>query len=139
MNERERLLKTLQFKEVGRVPDYEFGYWSETIDKWHAEGLPLHLHSINDVEDYFMLEGWDTIDMLPVNTGLWPPPPSRRIREFEDKEVIDDGLGGVYISKKMDFNDPAVLEIPDCKQGRLGGDKALLRSGYSWENAVKLR
>ncbi|MEM2100324.1 MAG: uroporphyrinogen decarboxylase family protein [Thermoproteota archaeon] len=112
MNERERLLKTLQFKEVDRVPDYEFGYWSETIDRWHAEGLPLYLHSINDVEDYFMLEGWDTIDMLPVNTGLWPPPPSRKIKEFDDKEVIEDGLGGIYINKKWTSTIPQYLRYP---------------------------
>jgi uroporphyrinogen decarboxylase len=112
MNKRERLLRTLQFKEVDRVPDYEFGYWSETIDRWHAEGLPLHLHTIGDVEDFFMLEGWDTIDMLPVNTGLWPPPPARKIREFDDKEVIDDGLGGVYIRKKWTSTIPQYLRYP---------------------------
>ncbi|MCI4438606.1 hypothetical protein JHC27_01955 [archaeon] len=112
MNERERLLRTLQFKEVDRVPDYEFGYWDETIDRWHAEGLPLHLHSNNDVEDYFKLEGWDTIDMLPVRTGLWPSPPSRKIKEYEDKEVIDDGLGGVYIRKKWTSTIPLHLRWP---------------------------
>ncbi|MEM1557358.1 MAG: uroporphyrinogen decarboxylase family protein [Thermoproteota archaeon] len=112
MNRRERLLRTFQFKEVDRVPDYEFGYWVETIDRWHAEGLPLHLHNINEIEDYFMLEGWDTIDMLPINTGLWPQPPSRKIREYDDKEVIDDGLGGIYINKKWVSTIPQYLKYP---------------------------
>lgn len=112
MNKRERFLRTLQFKEVDRGPDFEFGYWSETIDRWHAEGLPLHLHNDRDVEDYFMLEGWDTLDMLPVNTGLFPSPPSRKIKEFEDKEVIDDGLGGIYIKKKWTSTIPQYLRYP---------------------------
>lgn len=112
MNKRERLLRTLQFEEVDRGPDFEFGYWSETIDRWHAEGLPLHLHNDRDVEDYFMLEGWDTLDMLPVNTGLFPSPPSRKIKEFEDKEVIDDGLGGIYIKKKWTSTIPQYLRYP---------------------------
>jgi len=112
MNHRERFLRVFEFKEVDRVPDYEFGYWDETIDRWHKEGLPQHLHTNQDVEKFFGLEGWDTIEFIPVRMGLWPPPPSKVIREYDDKEVVRDGLGGMYIRKKYTSSIPQYIKPP---------------------------
>ncbi len=112
MRHRERLERFFEFKEVDRVPDYEFGYWTETIDRWHSEGLPLQLHNQQDIEDYFGLEGWDTLRFLPVTTGLWPSPPSRATDDYGDKEVIRDGLGGVYLRTKWASNIPQQIRYP---------------------------
>ncbi len=116
MNQRERLLGVFHFKEVDRVPDYEFGYWAETIDRWHSEGLPMQLHDNQDVEEYFRLEGWDTLYFLPVVTGLWPPPPSKVVKEYDDKEVIRDGLGGIYIRPKWTSTIPQQIRYPIQKK-----------------------
>ena len=40
MTHRERLLRTLRHEAVDRVPDYEFGAWQQTVNRWHQEGLP---------------------------------------------------------------------------------------------------
>jgi len=112
LNRRERFLRTMQYKDVDRVPDFEFGYWRETIDRWHREGLPLHLNSNAEIEDYFQLEGWDNIEMLPVRTGLWPPPPQRRLQDLGDSVVIDDGLGGIYVAKKWKSTPPLYKRYP---------------------------
>lgn len=49
MNNRENALAVLRFEDYERVPLVHFGFWPETIEKWHKEG---HL---SDAE----VEGWD--------------------------------------------------------------------------------
>ncbi len=112
MNRRERFLRALQFKNVDRVPDYEFGYWTETIDRWHREGLPLEKRTDRDVELYLGLEGWDYIEMLPIRTGLWPPLPSRIIKEEKDRALVDDGMGGIYLTLKDRSTPPRYVRHP---------------------------
>ena len=112
LNHRERFHRTLQFKEVDRVPDYEFGYWKETIDRWHTEGLPLDKKTNRDVELYLGLEGWDCLEFLPIRMGLWPNPPSRIIKEEGDRAIVDDGLGGIYICTKSTSSIPQYIRHP---------------------------
>jgi len=98
MTHRERFLRVFDFKDVDRVPDYEFGFWGETIRRWHKEGLPPSLTSIVDVERYLGLEGFDCLEMIPVNTGLYPPPKQEIIGyEKDGRVVVKDDLGGVYV------------------------------------------
>jgi uroporphyrinogen decarboxylase len=40
MNDRERFLALMAFRPVDRVPNYELALWSQTYDRWLAEGLP---------------------------------------------------------------------------------------------------
>jgi len=112
LNHRERFLRTFEFKEVDRVPDYEFGYWTETIDRWHREGLPIDKKTDRDVELYLGLEGWDCIEMLPVRTGLWPTLPERIIKEDGDRAIIDDGMGGIYVRTKSTSSVPHYIRHP---------------------------
>ncbi len=39
MTHRERLLATLRFQPVDRVPDFELGPWEQTMARWRREGL----------------------------------------------------------------------------------------------------
>ena len=48
MNNRERVNAILHYQDYDRVPVVSFGYWSETLDKWAAEG---HI-SREDAEGY---------------------------------------------------------------------------------------
>lgn len=97
MNHRERFLDVISFKEVDRVCDYEFGYWTETIDRWHREGLPMEKRTHRDIELFLGFEGWDCCEWLPIRSGLWPELPGRVIEEKEGRAVMDDGMGGIYI------------------------------------------
>ena len=112
MNHRERFLRTFEFKNVDRVPDYEFGYWDETIDRWHREGLPLEKKTNRDIELYLRLEGWDCIEMLPIRTGLWPVLPERIIKEEGDRAIVDDGMGGIYIRTTTSSSVPHYIRHP---------------------------
>ena len=98
MNLRERFLRTFKFESFDLVPDYEFGYWTDTIDRWHREGLPLEKRNNRDIELYFGLEGWDCSEWLPVRTEFWPSLPSRTIKEEGERAVVEDGMA-VYICK----------------------------------------
>ena len=41
LTHRERLRRTLRRQPVDRLPDYEFGTWTSTIDRWRQEGLAI--------------------------------------------------------------------------------------------------
>jgi hypothetical protein len=38
MNSRQRVYNILHYKPVDRIPVVHFGFWNETLQKWHAEG-----------------------------------------------------------------------------------------------------
>ena len=38
MNNRERALAILNYRDYDRMPVVHFGYWNETLDKWAREG-----------------------------------------------------------------------------------------------------
>ena len=40
MNTREKFLSVVNFDKDARVPDWEFGYWYDTVTRWYSEGLP---------------------------------------------------------------------------------------------------
>jgi hypothetical protein len=44
MNLRERLLLTVHFQRPDRVPNFEIGFWDETVERWYKEGLPSYIH-----------------------------------------------------------------------------------------------
>ena len=61
MTHRERLLGTLRFQTVDRVPDYEFGAWVQTIERWHEEGLPeQHSDNLSAISEYFCTDELET-------------------------------------------------------------------------------
>jgi len=112
MNKRERFLNAMKFRDVDRLPDFEFGYWTETIDKWHEQGLPLELKTNRDIELYFGLEGWDCGEWLPVVTGMWPAIPEKIVREDAENATVYDGIGGTYIRKRWVSSLPRYIRHP---------------------------
>jgi uroporphyrinogen decarboxylase len=126
LTHRERLLRVFEFKSVDRVPNYEFGYWRETIDRWHREGLPIEVETDAEVEQYLGLEGLESIDRVPVVVGLWPRPPEVVLRREDDKEYVADGLGGIYIRKKYTSTIPNYIKHPI--KSREDWEKTFLRS-----------
>jgi len=59
MNHVERFRAVMQFQPVDRLPRWEWAmWWDQTIDRWHNEGLPSHLHfsHVFDIAQYFGLD-----------------------------------------------------------------------------------
>jgi len=40
MNCKEKFLGVVGFDTSCPVPDWEFAYWGDTLDRWYTEGLP---------------------------------------------------------------------------------------------------
>lgn len=80
LNMRERFLRVFQYKEVDHVPDVEFGYWEDTLVKWHKEGLPEYVIDNDTADKYFGFEAWYSYK-VPVIIPF---------KEFEQKIFYED-------------------------------------------------
>jgi uroporphyrinogen decarboxylase len=105
MTVRERFRRQMHFQSIDKGVHWEFGYWAETIERWHNEGLPKYLERGEgnfSVEEYF---GVDKAIYLPMNLELFPPftgevkilkeENGKRIEELPDgtiQEVQTDGI-----------------------------------------------
>ena len=107
---RERYLRTMHFQSVDRVPNREFGYWGETLARWHDEGLPREVDS-NEKADVFF--GFDPAGGVPIDLGLRPGFEHVLLEENERYQIVRDG-GGVkcMIYKDGSSSIPHYLEFP---------------------------
>lgn len=108
MNVRERLLGTLNYEPVDRVPDFEFGYWKECFDVWRPYGFPEGIDSHWDAERYF---GFEYYMDFPIKTGLHPLFEEKvleikgdhRIVQAADGVISETSISGVSIPKYLKF------------------------------------
>jgi hypothetical protein len=105
LTHRERFRRQMHFQTIDRGVHWEFGYWEQTIERWHKEGLPTGIQKgegIGSVEAYF---GVDPAYIVPLDVYL-SPPFSREVRVLEDKEhsrvvehsdgmIVEEGKGEV--------------------------------------------
>lgn len=93
MTTRERFSRVLHWQKPDRAPNVDFGYWDETIEAWHKQGLPAHVQSQVDVERYLGLEGVEQIPWLPVRNGLFPCYERKVLEEKSASLIIQDHEG----------------------------------------------
>lgn len=67
------------------MPQWVFG---ETRDRWLREGMPRDQH----FNTYF---GFDRMETIPLNMGLWPPLESKVVEETAEWRIVEDELGGL--------------------------------------------
>jgi len=113
MNARERFIRTMHFQKPDRLPLHEWlGFWDETINRWHGEGLPTWVNSGN-IRDYFGLEKWER-----APGDLWGAIPgfAKRIVQEDDRcsvEVSEAGsLKTVVKTLKTGVSMPQFIEFP---------------------------
>ncbi|MBD3240783.1 MAG: hypothetical protein GF331_09380 [Chitinivibrionales bacterium] len=89
MSPRERFGAIMGFTPFDRIIDAEFGYWSNTLTRWHHEGLPKEVNS-NDKADVFF--GFDTWTRgVSVNSGLLEHFPVEIVERTDRHTVMYDG------------------------------------------------
>lgn len=84
---RDHFLCSLSFSPAGRVFNHELGIWGQTLDRWHAEGLPRDVH-IGDLitgNEYF---GIDRIGYLPLNVKKMLPPFTEEVLEEDERYQV---------------------------------------------------
>ncbi|HHW11196.1 MAG TPA: hypothetical protein GXX29_14635 [Firmicutes bacterium] len=97
MNARERWWRTFHFQQVDRVPNYEFGYWQQCYEAWHKQGLPEHIKSEREANDYFGLDKRVTI--RPA-IGVMPPFP-KKVLETRDDVVVLQNEEGIVLAQPL--------------------------------------
>ncbi|HOT52306.1 MAG TPA: hypothetical protein PLI07_15085, partial [Candidatus Hydrogenedentes bacterium] len=89
---RERFRRTMFYQEVDTLPNFEFGYWEETLRTWHDQGLPKDIKDEGAAYDYFGIEHWD---MINVNSSPFAVCEHKTLEETDDYLIYQDGYGCV--------------------------------------------
>ena len=82
LTHRERFRRLMHYQKVDRIPHWEFGYLDETVERWHAEGLPEQYGDNPSIETYF---GVEPVAYVPFHDGLLPPF-GGKVEVLEEKE-----------------------------------------------------
>ncbi|NLF01522.1 MAG: hypothetical protein GX601_11160, partial [Anaerolineales bacterium] len=94
MNYLERFLAVMEYEPVDQVPNWEAGVWTQTRERWEAEGLDFNLLHW----DWF--PGEDALEMDPrefirFHGGILPPFAEETLEEDERTVTFRDGVGRV--------------------------------------------
>jgi len=110
MTLRERFLQTMYYQHPKKIPDFEFGYWDETLPRWHSEGLPKE---INDEASAYKYFGIENFAYVAANLSLNPVFESQIIREDENY-LTYRGENGVtcQVTKKTAQSIPHFIDFP---------------------------
>jgi uroporphyrinogen decarboxylase len=115
MTIKERFLATLNFE----IPDRPFrmettGFWNETIERWHSEGLPAE---VSDEMTAYMYSGFDL--QLPLIMGVhihpgFDPLFDEEIMEQDETYTIKRDISGSIIKEHRNHSSaiPTWLESP---------------------------
>ncbi len=86
MNSRERFHATFRYGQpdrVWRMPQWVF---AETRQRWLNEGMPRDQH----FNTYW---GFDRCEVVPINTGPWPPFEEKIVEQTAEWRIVEDELG----------------------------------------------
>jgi uroporphyrinogen decarboxylase len=100
---RERFHATMHYEPRDRVPLIDFGFWDETLDIWHEQGLPADVDRSN-IHDYLGMD-YDFSEVTfatGTDAGLLPPFEEQVLEDRGDQEVVQQADGvRVLRSKRM--------------------------------------
>jgi len=92
VNFRERLIRTVRFEPVDRLPwRIAYGTMPGVLDEWHEQGLPASVKTDNDLRERF---GFRTDPVpLPIRGWIDPPFETRVIKETDEERIAIDRMG----------------------------------------------
>ncbi|HEU5318892.1 MAG TPA: uroporphyrinogen decarboxylase family protein, partial [Chloroflexota bacterium] len=94
LTHRERWRRALAFQPVDHVPDEEFGYWDDTLRRWHEEGLPREIDTNAKADVYF---GFAPRRNVPVNVHMLPGFRERILEETGEHVLKVDADGATCL------------------------------------------
>jgi len=94
MTPRERFLACMRYEPHDRVPLVDFGFWTQTLQRWVREGFPAN----GNTDVYFGMDAiWHDAGIFP---GLLPQFDQRILEDLGDKEKIVQFDGLISIQRK---------------------------------------
>jgi uroporphyrinogen decarboxylase len=87
MTSRERFHATFHYGQPDRLWLHPQWMFPETTERWLREGMPRDQH----FNTYW---GFDRIEVVPINTGPFPPFESKVIEHAPEWHIVEDELGG---------------------------------------------
>ncbi len=98
MNRKERFLAINRFEETDHAYRFEtMGFWPETIDRWHSEGLSKAIFNDIAAIPYFDLHFWLPLPFgMHDNPGVFPPFIPRVIDKMDNTRTVRDFSGKTY-------------------------------------------
>lgn len=107
---RERFRRTMFYQEVDQPPNFEFGYWAETLAVWHEQGLPKDVTDEASAYAYFGIEHWEMVNVHSNPLDVCTP---ETIEETDEYRVYRDGYGCVArINKHGHKSIPHFIDFP---------------------------
>lgn len=105
MNYRESFRAMMNFEKPEMLCQFEWGYWPETIQRWHSEGLPGGTQPYEDcgITHYFR---------PPIVVGLFPPFERQVLEEAETSRVVFTESGIICRESKIGSRLPQFLKHP---------------------------
>jgi uroporphyrinogen decarboxylase len=89
MSPRERFFATMEFRKPDRIIDTEFGYWSDTLRRWHGEGLPAFVDDNGKADAFFGFDKWNV--GLGISNFLEPYFEHELVEEAGEYRIEYDG------------------------------------------------
>ncbi len=89
MSPRDRFYAIMERQPFDRIIDTEFGYWDNTIRRWHNEGLPREVDKMWKADVFFGFDAWRK--GLPVRSGLVEHFPPEIIEQGDRYTIKYDG------------------------------------------------
>jgi Uroporphyrinogen-III decarboxylase len=107
VNSRERIINTVLFKEVDKLPFILlFGAWPETLERWKREGF----EEGDDLEKYF---GFDPQFInIDINWGLCPWFVYEEVEDRGDTLIVRNSFGVLEEVKKGGSSIPRQIDFP---------------------------
>lgn len=123
MNIRENFKAVLRYQSYEKLPIIDFGWWGDTVKRWHREGMPESVDG-NAATEYLGFDRW--YDMIYLNRGLLPG--------FEEK-VVETRADGSWVYRSSNgtlvHNSPDNTSIPEMIGWTLR-DRASWEKEYQW-------
>jgi len=122
MNDRERFLATMHYRERDRCPWGEMSFWPETLERWHAEGWPEDV----PLHEFF---GFDWLrEQVDVSLAFVPAFEEEVLEDTGKHRIVrrEDGIIAREFKGKRSYRMPQWLRHP-------------LETRDDWENKIKPR
>ena len=104
MTMRSSLREILHFERPAEVCQFEWGYWSETLTRWRAEGMPTG-------------QPWEAVGItdyqrVPVETRFYPTFDFQVLCETAETRTVRDQIGVIKEESKVSTAFPRFLKHP---------------------------